>query len=179
MGDAPNVSDSGERLVPEGLLADVLFEVNDIIWCASADSQRLLYLNRPGRRLTGRGLDGFAVEGAKWVESIHPDDRGSFENALEQLQPGREVSLEYRVVDDQQQVRWLDDRIRCLTVSGDASPQIVGIARDATEAKLSEREIRDAQASFSFTRGESSPEPAAQGPRRAQDFREPSLLRIA
>jgi PAS domain S-box-containing protein len=87
-------------------------------------------------RLTG--FEAPEMTGDRWLALIHPDDRESVERGLRAALGTGTVTLVFRIVGKQGEVRWLEARER---IQRDADGiRIVGAARDVTDARHSEEE---------------------------------------
>lgn len=87
-------------------------------------------------RLAASGL------GQPWLSAVHPEDRERVDAARQRLLEGQVFDEEYRILQPDGSVRWIRDR----AVSGSApGSTIAGVARDVTEEKELEEELRQAQ----------------------------------
>lgn len=92
-----------------------------------------------------------------WIEEVHPEDRDRVEEAFHSL-PDDEFDVEYRVVTDDGDVRWIHDRSEVVFTGDGEVHRIVGITEDVTESKERERMLREAK-----TRMEAAAEAGAIG----------------
>jgi C4-dicarboxylate-specific signal transduction histidine kinase len=96
-------------------------------------------------RVTG-GITPRLNRAGCWEGLLHPDDAAVVERCWQQLQSGRSVTTEYRIITEHGQYRWLQDRARPLwNKAAKSATRILGAARDVTERKQAEEEARHHQ----------------------------------
>ncbi|MGQ9889008.1 MAG: ATP-binding protein [Aggregatilineales bacterium] len=83
------------------------------------------------------------AEARGWPLPVHPDDRPVTDARLADLEAGRAVTCEFRVVDCSGQVRWIRDHARPVFDENSHVLQIVGAATDITARKRAERAERE------------------------------------
>ncbi|MBI3900169.1 MAG: amino acid permease [Gammaproteobacteria bacterium] len=124
------VNASLERRVQE-----ILESIDNIVWSASSDTNELLYLNPAAEKVYGRPIGDFFRDQLLWDERVHPDDRQLVRDARIGLSINGSVTLEYRIIRPNGEVRWLEDKAR-LTRDNTGKPiRIDGVASDITERK--------------------------------------------
>ena len=89
----------------------------------------------PGRSLTLEQI----------LETVHPDDRGPIREAVTEAgRSGIEMSIDYRIIHDDNRIRWISSRGR-LQAAGPGRPgRLAGIAIDITERKEHEAAAAEA-----------------------------------
>lgn len=91
------------------------------------------------------GLAGYTpdeVEAGGWQLLIHPDDRPLTDARLADLEAGRSVTCEFRVVDRSGQVRWMRDHARPVRGGDGQLAQILGASTDITAQRQAEEARR-------------------------------------
>ena len=89
-----------------------------------------------------RGAPGFN----EFIDTIHPDDRGTVRDGVRRTQnePGTLVSTQFRIVRPDGSIRWIENRAKL--EQGPARPLLAGVALDVTErveAELALRSLND------------------------------------
>lgn len=112
--------------------------LDDVVWMADPEKRELLYVNPVYEDVWGRSCEGLYDDPMSFLEAIHPDDRERIRDALDQ-QPSGGYQEEYRIVQPDGTVRWIQDRaVPVENAAGEVS-QVVGIAADITDLKNRER----------------------------------------
>lgn len=112
--------------------------LDDVVWMTDPDKDEMLYVNPVYEEVWGRSRESLYDDPMSFLDAIHPDDRGRVRDALDQ-QPTGGYHEEYRVVQPDGTVRWIQDRaVPVENETGEVS-QVVGIAADITELKNRER----------------------------------------
>lgn len=115
--------------------------LDDVVWLASPDGQRLLHINPAVERIYGRTRAEFMARPALWLDVVHPDDRPRVEAAALDLQRGRGRDITYRIQRPDGSQRWLRDRASLVFDADGAVLGQAGQAEDITEERLAaERE---------------------------------------
>jgi two-component system, sensor histidine kinase and response regulator len=121
---------------------------NDLVWCCSADSRRPLYLNHRAVQTFGRSLAEFAQDASLWRETIHAEDRATFDSLLrQQSSDGRRPST-IRIVRPDGEIRWLEARMLANGLAGHGATNVCVIATDITSQQDAARALADAQAEY-------------------------------
>jgi two-component system cell cycle sensor histidine kinase/response regulator CckA len=100
----------------------------------------VLYVSSAYERIWG--AQPTSAVGQPWFHAAQPDDRGSAEEARQRLLKGEPFDEEYRIVRADGSIRWIRDRAFLLDPT---RTTIAGIARDITEGRELEEELRQAQ----------------------------------
>ncbi|MGF2035805.1 MAG: PAS domain S-box protein [Nostoc sp. CmiVER01] len=124
--------------------------VHAVIWIASADSFRTLYVSPAYEKIWGRSCQYLLEHPESWIETVHPDDRERTSKAAKQQLSGESASIEYRILRPDGSVRWIWDR--SFTVYNDQGKvqYYGGIAEDITERKLAEESLQESEARLSL-----------------------------
>jgi PAS domain S-box-containing protein len=111
----------------------VVMDQTEIICRLRADG-RYLFANEAYCRFFGKPLD--ELIGAIWAPLVHPDDRQRVQAELAELgQDNPVISIENRVVDAAQQVRWMQFSNRGIFSASGELLEIQSVGRDITERK--------------------------------------------
>ena len=103
-----------------------------LFWCASLDTLKLTYINPKGVQLFGRSKSELLGDSETWLNCIHSDDRETFRKNLELVQERGHVQQRYRVLNDQGDLRWLQDHLSLTKDSKGTPLNIGGIATEVT-----------------------------------------------
>ncbi|MEJ6487274.1 PAS domain S-box protein [Nostoc punctiforme UO1] len=81
-----------------------------VIWIASPDSFRTLYVSPAYEKVWGRSCQSLLEQPESWIDNVHPDDRELIAKAVKQQLSGERASAEYRISRPDGSVRWIWDR---------------------------------------------------------------------
>jgi PAS domain S-box-containing protein len=107
-------------------------------WPASA----MIFLSPAAPRLWGRPAGASFSSRQQWIEEIHPDDRARVARAWEAGTALGDFDVEYRIVRDNGEERWIYDRAIPMHEQGNVV-RIVGVAQDVTQRARGELRSRD------------------------------------
>lgn len=139
----------GERRQAETLLREsearlesILNSLEDVIWSVQADSRQLLYLNPAAEQVYGRPVAEFLADSELWQSQVvHPEDRELRDRFFSSLLEAGHLSLEYRILRPDGEVRWLSDRARVVRDSQGQIARIDGIIYDITDRRRAEEKL--------------------------------------
>ncbi len=106
------------------------------------------WMNDRGREVRGFGAEE-RIDFARFVESVHPDDREAFRRSVrDSLEKGGELDSEYRVLRPDGQVRWVVSRGVVERDAAGRAVHVFGVSLDATRRKLGELEAQRRESEF-------------------------------
>ena len=144
-------SDITERIVATKTLTGILATVDSVVWSIAADTYQTLYLNPAAERVYGRAASAFYADPKLFLNIVHPEDRPRVTNMLSELIKKGSMTIQYRVVRPDGEVRWLEDMT---AVARDAERRLVrfdGVANDITERKAREARLAERTAELART----------------------------
>ncbi len=107
----------------------------------NGDKKERIYVSHTYEDIWGRSCQSLYDDPNSWMEIIHPEDIPEVNDALKnQREAG--YFIEYRIIRDDGQLKWIRDRGFPVKNNLHKVTQIVGIAEDVTETKLAEEERR-------------------------------------
>lgn len=129
-------------------LTRLLGSLDEVIWSLSALTRDVLYISPAVTRSCGYAPELFYRQPQHFFEVIHPDDRDRIVRQIDALVAGGEGGLEltYRIVRADQQIRWLNTRLRL--VGDDGPARIDGISKDVTAQTQTEAALRLREARY-------------------------------
>jgi PAS domain S-box-containing protein len=115
----------------------------------NADFTELLFVNRTYEEIWGRTLESFYAEPMSFLEGIHLEDRGRVAECVQRLIGGELIdNLECRVVRPDGSISWVVCRGYPIRDAQGRVYRLVGSARDITQRKNVEEELRDLSGEF-------------------------------
>lgn len=134
--------DITDRLALEHRLNAILATIDNVIWSISAESYETLYLNPAAEKIYGRPAEEFYEDNELFWSIVHPEDRERVAESLSALFGKGSLSIQYRIVRPDGQVRWLEDKV-VVGYGPDGRPaRIDGVAHDITERKEHEARLQ-------------------------------------
>jgi PAS domain S-box-containing protein len=125
----------------EELLRVITSTISEVVWMATLDLSRILYVSPSFERVFGRSVESALADPASFVTSIHPDDRQRVADDYAAKGHGRAFDHEYRIVRPDGSVRWLQDRGYPVVNADGSIPYYVGVAQDITARKTAQLEL--------------------------------------
>lgn len=126
----------------EQRLATITDHCDDFLWMVNSDWSEVLFINSAYEDLWGRSTNELYEDPKLLIEGVHPNDRDDVRKAMQRLETGEPVNIEFRVNGKKEFGVWVWVKGRpVLDDSGDVS-KIVGSAQDITERKAREQQLR-------------------------------------
>jgi PAS domain S-box-containing protein len=117
--------------------------IEEVVWSADPGIGKTLYISPAYERVWGRTCASLYEDPDSFVDSIHPDDRGTVLGALAEHADGIPFDQEYRIVRPDGSVRWIWDRGFPVRDPGSGRlTHYVGVALDITERRQAEEALR-------------------------------------
>lgn len=128
----------------ETRLENILGSLEDVVWSASTNTLAPQYFNPAAEKIYGCPVSQLLGNSNHWIEVVHPEDRSLIAEKTQKLQTNRSVSLEYRILRPDGELRWLSDRAHVVYDDMGNPIRIDGIIHDITERKLAELQLAHA-----------------------------------
>jgi len=123
------------------LIPAILNSLDDIVWSASAQTYKLLYINRAAEKVFGRTIAELYDQPNIWQLMIHPDDRQRVQQVFQTLAESGNQAVEYRIVRPDGEVRWIHNRVYAIADETGTMIRIDGIATDITQRKQAQAQL--------------------------------------
>ena len=107
--------------------------IREVFWLRSPDFKQLLYVSPMYEKVCGRSSESFYAAGLDFA-GLHPEDRLGMQELAPSL-AGTEFEIEYRIVTQEGEVRWLRDRGFPIRNAAGEVYRIGGVAEDITDRK--------------------------------------------
>ncbi|WP_153557377.1 PAS domain-containing protein [Roseimaritima sediminicola] len=131
-----------------GVLEGLLESIEDLVWAATPDYRKLLFINAAAEDIYGVPVSELKAHPKTLVSAVHPDDQYIVEQRWEALRRDGSAKAEYRVLRPDGEIRWVSDRLRMVCDSRDQPHHIEGVARDITSRRTAAAALRDANAAY-------------------------------
>ncbi len=117
--------------------------ISEVFWSCDLDFKAMHYISPAYETIWGRSRESLLKNPRSWSDAVHPEDRERVVAAFWADRGLKEISVEYRIVRPDGTVRWILDRAFPVRNAGGEAIGIVGLAKDITERKQAERELRE------------------------------------
>jgi diguanylate cyclase (GGDEF)-like protein/PAS domain S-box-containing protein len=122
-------------------LTTILATIDNAVWSIAADTYETLYLNPAAEMIYGRTASAFYADPKLFMDIVHPEDRPRVAEMLPELIEKGTMTVQYRVVRPDGEVRWLEDHTAVARDAGGRPVRFDGVASDITERKAREAHI--------------------------------------
>jgi two-component system, sensor histidine kinase and response regulator len=121
--------------------------IQDVFWMSDPDVKKILYISPNYEKVWGRPRKELEKSPLAFTESIYPEDRA---RVLEMMnwEGITRFELEYRIVRPDGAIRWIHDRAFPVYSADGQMTLITGVARDITETKLIQEQLRESEEHF-------------------------------
>ena len=133
------------RIVTKERLTTILATIDNIVWSIAADTYETLYLNPAAERIYGRTASAFYADPQLFMSIVHPEDRPRVAQMLPELIEKGTMTIQYRVVRPDGEVRWLEDNTAIARDADGRPVRFDGVASDITERKAHEAQLQAKQ----------------------------------
>ncbi|MDF1611383.1 ATP-binding protein [Stygiobacter electus] len=120
-------------------------EMNDIVWTAILEGSKNIDVNDSIEFVLGISKEKFKANPKLWIEMVHPEDRAIAEASNKELFEKGKAQAEYRIVRPDGKVVWLLDHKSLIYDENGKAIQMGGIAKDITQRKLDEEELKESR----------------------------------
>ena len=124
--------------------------IEDVFWITVPDKQQMIYVSPAYEKVWGRSVDSLYRNPFSWTESIHPEDRARITQAVHTRQVAGTFDEEYRILRPDGAVRTIRDRAFPVRGPEGVVERVLGVARDVTEQRLLEDQLRHSQKMEAF-----------------------------
>jgi PAS domain S-box-containing protein len=125
----------------EELFRQIAENIGEVFWMTDPQKNQMLYISPAYEQIWGRTRESLYAHPASFIEAIHPEDRPRVLAALERQAHGT-YNEEYRVVQPNGPIRWVQDRAFPIRDATGGIYRIAGIAADITERRQAEAALR-------------------------------------
>lgn len=126
----------------EELLRYLLDAVKDVVWAATPNGSEYLYINESTAVIYGRPLAEFNENHDLWMAVVHPEDHQRAIESARLIFENNQTETEYRIIQPDGQVRWLNDRKYLIRDEDGDCIGIGGIAEDITRRRMAEHSLQ-------------------------------------
>ena len=114
--------------------------VQDVFWMNTPGLTETIYISPAYEKIWGRSRDSLYKDPLSFLEAIHSEDRDRVIKEIEENPTGR-WDFEYRVVQPNGSIRWIQDRGFPIKDENGQISKIIGVATDITDRKRADEEL--------------------------------------
>ena len=126
-------------------LTTILATIDNGVWSIAADGFETLYLNPAAEKIYGRTASAFYKDPKLFLNIVHAEDRARVAEMLPELIEQGSMTIRYRVVRPDGEVRWVEDRAVLARNADGRAVRFDGVIIDITEDKKREARLRAKQ----------------------------------
>ena len=119
--------------------------IHEMFWSASVDGSQIYYASPAYERIWKLPLAQLYARPAGWMEQVWRDDKPRLTRARELLGQGTAYNLEYRILQPDGTIRWIEEHGYPVRGPVGQVERIVGVALDITERKQLEEQLQQSQ----------------------------------
>jgi PAS domain S-box-containing protein len=131
--------------VSEERFRELAETIQEVFWITDARKTQLLYVSPAYETVWGRTCKSVYAAPQSWIDAIHAEDRERIVGASTTVQPSGQYDEEYRIVRPDGEIRWIRERAFPVRNAHGDVERLVGVARDVTDRKAAEEQMREAQ----------------------------------
>lgn len=121
--------------------------IEEVFYLRSVDPPEVIYVSPAYEKIWGDDPEEVYRDPRAWKKRIHPEDRAKVDEEIGSLTEANEYSVEYRIIRDDGEVRWIRNRGFPVQQEG-YGQRLAGIAEDVTEFKEVQEELRESEEKF-------------------------------
>jgi PAS domain S-box-containing protein len=115
--------------------------INEVFWMTDPVKSQMLFISAAYERIWGRTRQSLLENPTSFVDFIHPNDRDRVLAAFPRQADGT-YDIEYRIVRDSGEIRWIHDKAFALRDSTNAVYRVLGVAHDITDQREDKERFR-------------------------------------
>lgn len=132
----------------EARFRHLLASLDDVVWSATLDGSRMLYISEAAQRVYGWPVEAFVADPQIWLRAVLPADAEHVRAAFDSLLEVGHAECEYRIVRADGDIRWLHERRSVILGETGVAQRIAGTATDITSSKRSEEALRASEEQY-------------------------------
>ncbi len=132
----------------EQKLSQLSEHTDDVFFMFDADWTELLFVNSAYEEVWGGSITALRENPQSFLERIHHRDREQVRRSMDRVSNGNADEIEYRILRPDGERRWIRAETRPVFDDADTVSRIVGFARDITDRKRRERELKRAREEY-------------------------------
>ena len=119
--------------------------IEDVFWMTDPTLSKFLYVSPAYERVWGRSRESLLANPNGWLEAVHPEDRERITEAVKTALTTEKFSEQFRILQPDGVLRWVHNKAFVVRDDKENIGRIVGVARDITESRKLEEQLRQAQ----------------------------------
>jgi PAS domain S-box-containing protein len=119
--------------------------IHDVFWIIGPSLTEMLYVSPAYEKVWGRSCEELFTNPGAWIDAIHPEDRERIREAASNSLLADQFNEQFRIVRPDGTMRWIHDTAYTVRDAQGNLDRVVGVARDITESRKLEEQLRQAQ----------------------------------
>jgi diguanylate cyclase (GGDEF)-like protein/PAS domain S-box-containing protein len=122
-------------------LTSIFQSLPDMLWSVDLHTDQIIYVSPAAAAIFGHEPEAFLNDPGLWLDVVHPEDQALVRDAWEGVKSGAPFDLDYRAVQPDGTMRWVNDRARLVAGADGAPERVDGVVRDITERVEQDRKL--------------------------------------
>ncbi len=123
---------------------DIVWELDAIVWESDSAGHQFYFVSHPAERILGYPVDRWLTEPGFRAKVIHPEDRQKAVRKYGEVAAGgKRGQFEYRMINSENGVVWVADRVTPVRDPDGRVRQLRGVTLDITRRKQAEEGLRN------------------------------------
>ena len=132
----------------ERLFRQVAENLEAILYVTDLHENKLIYISPYFETIWQRDRQFMLDNPDGAIPYVHPDDKAIFMGMLDEHRAGKMTEVEYRIIRDDDEIRWLRSRSFPIEPDGNSHYRMVGLVEDITERKHANEALREREQIF-------------------------------
>ncbi|KOP22790.1 histidine kinase, partial [Hapalosiphon sp. MRB220] len=120
---------------------EIAENINQIFFVWSANSEQFLYISPGYEKIYGMSCESLYQNPQSWLDLVHPDDRKSVWQSLNEQSQGKPARREYRIIKSDGTIGWMFAEVFPIFDQTGKILRYIGLTEDITERKRAEEAL--------------------------------------
>ena len=126
----------------EQIFRQLAENITEVFYLTDIKTNKVLFISDTYEELYGASVEELYEDSKSWSKRIHPEERKRIVDEYTRTARGGTYDVDYRILLDNGEVRWVHDRAFPIMDSEGKVVRIAGIAEDITQRVANEQKIR-------------------------------------
>lgn len=149
VNDITDTKEAQQKLEVANTELNKLFNnVSEVLYSVDMVSYRLIQMSPACERVYGYTPKEFLMNQNLWREVVYPEDQWIIDQHITDLDQGKQVINQYRIIHKDGSIRWISNKIFPTLNAEGKLIRLDGLTMDATEKIINEQKLRESEVRF-------------------------------